>query len=64
MVISVVVYKCRNVGAYPESEEDDEDAQEMLDVSEYQQEVVNDFMPKSSSEKYQSKTHPADQAFI
>lgn len=64
MIISVVVYKCRHVGAYTESEEDE---LEMFDTSNGdrgEEDFDGQYHPRSSSERYQTKAQPSDQAFI
>ena len=63
IIISVVVYKCRNVGAYPESEEDEI---EMLDTGNDDKDgdYAGVYHPRSSSERYQTKSQPSEQAFI
>jgi len=63
LVLSVVIYKCRHVGEYPDSEEDE---LEMLDASPdgKQEEYDGTYHPKSMRERYESKSQPSDQAFI
>jgi len=62
-MVSIVVYKCRHVGVYQESEEDE---MEMLDQSGAHEETEV-YKPRSTREKqYDSMqtTEPAGQAFI
>ena len=63
VIISVVVYKCRHVGAYPDSEEDE---LEMLDTSDNDKndDYEDGYRPRSTSERYQTKVPPSEQAFI
>lgn len=62
VIISVVVYKCRHVGEYTDSEEDE---LEMLDAPEKDApDYAGGYHPRSSSERYQTKSQPSGQAFI
>lgn len=58
-IISVVAYKCRNTGDYPESEEDENI--ELFEAS-GRDGYDDDYNPKSSSEKY-GRQH-SEQAFM
>lgn len=64
VIISIVVYKCRHVGEYTDSEEDE---LEMLDVRDGEgdrDDFDGSYHPKSSSERYQTKQQASGQAFI
>lgn len=62
-MISVVAYKCRTNGNYSDSEDDELEMFETND-NEQEEEEVNPYNPKSSSERYKLKSQLSEQAFI